>query len=230
MKRLVTAAIALLPIAVQAGEILYIEATPIRKIEGGMPETLRDVLARLPEKDATEARFDECPITWAHEASHFVNSRLSGTKHRAFYTLEGEAWRVPLTEKTTLDHVAATIPAAMRGKTFKTYLVDSKKDWGSYPLYLFDELIAYQHGAMVRQELNWTRRRETEEFMGELAVYSAYMVDEVCRREGDEYPVGQLVEFYGVLLERCRYIAEDFDSLPIVKDCVLLKVNNEEER
>jgi hypothetical protein len=230
MKRLVTAAIALFPLAVQAGEILFVEATPIREIDGGMPETLRDVLARLPEKDAAEARFDECPITWAHEASHFVNSRLSGTKHRAFYTLEGEAWRVPLTQKTTLEHVAASIPESMRGRTFKTYLVDSRKDWGSYPLYLFDELVAYQHGAMVRHELNWSKRRETEEFMGELAVYSAYMVDEVCRREGDEYPVGQLVEFYEVLLERCRYIAEDFDSLPIVKDCALLKVTNEEER
>ena len=66
--------------------------------------------------------------------------------------------------------------------------------------------------------------------MGELAVYSAYAVDEICRREGDEYPTDQLVEFYAVLLERCRYIAEDFDSLLIVKDCALLKVTDEEER
>jgi hypothetical protein len=229
MKRVI-AAIALAPLYVQAGEILYVEAKPVRKIDGSLPETLRDVLARLPEKDASDARFDECPITWTHEATHFVHSRLSDARHRAFYTLEGEAWRVPLTSKTTLDHVAAAIPEKMRGRTFKTYLVDSRKDWGSYPLYLFDEMIAYQHGAMVRHELNWSKRRETEEFMGELAVYSAYAVDEICRREGDEYPTDQLVEFYAVLLERCRYIAEDFDSLLIVKDCALLKVTDEEER
>lgn len=228
MKRAI-AVIALAPLVLQAEEIVYVEALAIRKIDRQLPDTLRDVLSRLPEKDAADAKFDECPITWCHEATHFVNSRLSGTKHRAFYTLDGEAWRVPLTSKTTLEHVAAAIPERMRGRTFKTYLVDSRRDWGSYPLYLLDELSAYQHGAMTRHELNWTKRRETEEFMGELAVYSAYMVDEVCRRESDEYPKEELVEFYGVLLERCRCIADDFDSLPIVKDCQLLQVEADEE-
>ena len=43
-----------------------------------MPPTLRDILSRLPEHEAKAARAgDGCLITWAHEATHFLNSRSS---------------------------------------------------------------------------------------------------------------------------------------------------------
>jgi hypothetical protein len=182
------------------------------------------VLAHLPEADAAGARDKSSPedlVTWAHEATHFMNSRLSTTKARGFYTLYSEGWQVPLTKKTTLAHVAVAIPERMRGRTYKTYLVDSRRDWNDYPLYLLDEWLAYQHGAMTRHELGWTKRRETEEFMAELAIYSAYMVEVVARHE-PEYPIDELREFREFLLERSRLIATNFDALPMVSECALI--------
>ena len=170
---------------------------------------------------ARDAKSPEDFVTWAHEATHFVNSRLSTVKSRGFYTLNGVGWQVPLTKKTTLSQVAAAIPAKMRGRTFKTYLLDSRRDWEEYPLYLMDEWCAYQNGSMVRRELGWAKRRETEEFMAELAIYSSYMVEVVARQEPD-YPHDELRSFRQFLLERSRLIATNFDALPLVADCALL--------
>jgi hypothetical protein len=195
-----------------------------RAIHATLPDTLRDVLAHLPEGDAANARDRNSPedfVTWCHEGTHFVNSRLSTPKTRGFYTLYGEGWSLPMTNRTTLADVAQAIPEELRGRTFKTYLVDSRGDWNAYPLYLMDEWIAYQHGSMVRQELGWAKRKETEDFMAELAIYSSYMVEVVARRE-PEYPVDELREFREFMLERSRLIADDFDSLPLVKKCALV--------
>jgi len=209
----------------EAEGVIEVPRFPEQAAHASLPETLRDVLAHLPPKDAAAARDPKSPedlVTWAHEATHFVNSRLSTTKTRGFYTLFDQGWRLPLTKRTTLTHVADAIPEKLRGRTFKTYLIDSRRDWDTYPLYLFDELVAYQSGTIVRQELGWAKRRETEEFMAELAIYAAYMVEVVAHRE-PEYPVEELREFRAFLLERSRIIATDFDNLPLVKQCDLLE-------
>jgi hypothetical protein len=214
-----------LPVHVEAQAIVQVTRQPDHAAHASLPETLRDVLAHLPEHDAAGARDRNSPedfVTWCHEASHFMNSRLSTTKARGFYTLYSEGWQVPLTKKTTLAQVAVAIPERLRGRTYKTYLIDSRRDWDEFPLYLMDEWLAYQHGSMCRHEMGWTKRRETEEFMAELAIYSVYMVEVVARNE-PEYPIEELREFRDFLLSRSRQIASDFDSLPLVKQCGLLE-------
>ena len=180
-----------------------------------MPPTLKDVLSRLPEHEATAAKAgDGCPITHAHEASHFVNSRSSTAKERGFYLLDGIAWRVPIPKLTRLSHVAASIPTQYRGKTYQTYLVDAQRDWEAIAIYPLDEAVAYTHGCLTRRELGWEKRQETDRFCIELLVYSKYAVDEVCRREGDDYAKGELRDLLDLLVARARMVIEDFDKQP----------------
>jgi len=213
-----------LSVHAEAQAIVQVRRLPDHAANASLPETLRDVLAHLPERDAAGARDRTSPedfVTWAHEATHFMNSRLSTTKVRGFYTLYSEGWQVPLTKKTTLAHVAVAIPERLRGRTYKTYLIDSRRDWDAFPLYLMDEWLAYQHGSMCRHEMGWTKRRETEEFMAELAIYSSHMVEVVARHE-PEYPIEELREFRDFMLERSRLIATNFDALPLVAECDLI--------
>jgi hypothetical protein len=193
-----------------------VDAPAIRKCaDKTLPPALVDVLSRLPAADAEAARAgDGCLITWAHEATHFVNSRHSDGKQRGFYLLDGVAWKVPLPRNTRLAHVADAIPAKHRGKTYKTYLIEAQRDWQDIAIYPLDEAVAYTSGCITRRELGWERRQETDRFCIELLVYSKYAVDEVCRREGSEYPKDDLRALLELMVARARLAIEDFDKQP----------------
>lgn len=196
-----------------------------------LPEVLRDVVSRLAPGDdrrAVDPRFPDDHITTVHEGTHFLNSNLSTPGTRGFYTLYGEGWRVPCPKHTRLTQVAALIPERLRGKVFKTYLLDSKKDWDAFPLYLFDEWLAYQNGSLVRVEMGWDKRGETVQYMAELAIYSCYVLEAIDQNEGDSYPIDELAEFFDFLLERSRIIAPEFDTLPLVADSPLAERRYEE--
>ena len=60
----------------------------------------------------------------------------------------------------------------------------------------------------------WTQRQETERFCVELLVYSRYAVDEVCRRETDEYPKQELRDLLDLLVARARMVIVGMDALP----------------
>jgi hypothetical protein len=180
-----------------------------------MTPTLKDVLSRLPEHEAAAAKAgDGCPITHAHEATHFVNSRSSTATERGYYLLDGTAWRVQIPKATKLAHVADAIPPKYRGKTYRTYLIDAQQWWQDIAIYPLDEAVAYTHGCITRNELGWERRAETDAFCVELLVYSKYAVDEVCRREGDGYPKGELRDLLELLVARARMVIRDFDAQP----------------
>jgi hypothetical protein len=186
------------------------------------PPTLRDIARHLPPQDVLKARHDDDLITWAHEAHHFLNSRLSDAHKRGFYLLDNSVWRFPIPENTRLSMVAAEIPDTARGTVFKTYLIDSQKDWDAIPLYVFDEATAYWSGAMVRQEIGRKDRQETERFGVELLVYSMYAAQEICKRESDDYPKQELLEFLDLLIARARLICPEFDSQPHAKELIAL--------
>jgi hypothetical protein len=180
-----------------------------------LPPTLKDVLSRLPEHEAVAAKAGEtCPITHAHEATHFVNSRASTAKERGFYLLDGIAWRVPIPKRTKLMHVAEAVPPKYRGKTYQTYLIDAQQWWQDIAIYPLDEAVAYENGCLTRNELGMATRQETERFAVELLVYSKYAVDEVCRREGDDYSKGELRDLLELLVARARMVIKDFDKQP----------------
>jgi hypothetical protein len=180
-----------------------------------LPPTLMDVVSRLPESDAAAARAgDGCPITWAHEATHFINSRCSTPKERGFYLLDGVAWRLPIPKQTKLAHVAEAVPKKYRGKTYKTYLIEAQEWWQDIAVYPLDEADAYTNGCITRSELQWDRRQETDRFCIELLVYSRFAVDEICKRESDEYPKEELRDLLELLVARARLVIEDFDGQP----------------
>jgi hypothetical protein len=186
------------------------------------PPTLRDIARHLPPQDVLKARHDDDWITWAHEAHHFLNSRLSDAQKRGFYLLDNTVYRFPIPEKTKLSMVAAAIPEDSRGSVYKTYLIDSQKDWEGIPLYMFDEAIAYWSGAMVRQEIGRKDRQETERFGVELLVYSMYAAQEICKRESEDYPKQELLEFLDLLIARARMICPEFDHQPHAKELIQL--------
>jgi len=200
-------------VVVASGEEMP-NARPVRKCCEHMPPTLADILRRLPESEARRARFDDDQITWGHEAHHFLNSRLSHSGHRAFYVLDGVAWKFPIPKSTRLTHVANAIPAERRGRVYKTYLVDSRQWWDDCALYPLDESLAYWSGTMIRQEAGVASRQETERYAVELTMYSLYAVQEIVRREKDDYPKEALLEFFDLVVARGRLISPEFDKQP----------------
>jgi hypothetical protein len=199
--------------AIVYGEEMPI-APPVRQCCEQMPPTLADILRRLPDADARTARHDDDPITWGHEGHHFLHSRLSTAGTRAFYVLDGYAYRFPIPKQTRLTHVMAAVPEHRRGKVFATYLVNSREWWDDCALYPFDEALAYWSGAMIRQEIGNPKRQETERYAVELTVYSLYAVQEIVRREPDTYPKEELLDFLDLVVARGRLICPEFDQQP----------------
>ena len=200
----------------------YSTVTPIRHVDDTLPPTLRDLARHLPPVDLMRARAGDDMITWAHESHHFVNSRLSNARVRGFYLLDNSVWRFPNPTVTRLKDVAEAIPEELRGQVYKTYLIDSQRDWNNIPIYMFDEALAYWTGAMVRQEIGRADRQETERFGVELTVYAMYAVKEMCRLEGDDYPKQELMDFLDLVVARARVICPEFDNQPHAKALALL--------
>jgi hypothetical protein len=186
---------------------------PVRSCCEGMPETLADILRRLPAADAAKA-YDADPITWGHESAHFLASRLSTPQARGFYLLDGCAYRLPIPKRTTLRHVAEAVPSDLRGKVYQTYLIDAQRDWQTIALYPFDEAVAYWTGAMIRQEIDQSQRQETERYAIELTVYCKIACEQIARREDSDYPIQHLLDFLELIVARGRVICVDFDGQP----------------
>lgn len=205
-----TVIVVLLAFAAQAQEVV----PPMRTVSV-QPETLADILSRLPAADAEAAKVaDGCRITHAHEAVHFLNSRLSTARARAFYLQDGDYLMLPIPKRAKLLHAAEAVPEKYRGKTYKTYLVDAQEWWQDIPLYPADEAVAYWAGAMVRRELGQANRQETERFGVELLVYTMYSFKEIERREPDSYPKFALRDLLDLLVARARIICPEFDAQP----------------
>jgi hypothetical protein len=192
------------------------EVAPLRKVNAS-PETLADVLSRLPEADAKAAYVDSCRITYTHEAVHFLNSRLSNARERAFYLGDGDYLVLPIPKRAKLLHAAEAVPEKYRGKTYKTYLVDAQEWWQDIPLYTADEAVAYWAGAMARREMGQASRQETERFGVELLVYTRYAFQEIERREPTTYPKAALRDLLDLLVARARIICPEFDQQPYAR-------------
>jgi hypothetical protein len=192
-------------------------ARPARQVDDSYPPTLRDIARHLPYDDLLKARHDSDVITWAHEAHHFLNSRLSDARKRGFYVLDNTVYRFPIPKSTKLRDVAEAIPEELRGKVYHTYLIAAQRDWNDIPLYMYDEALAYWTGAMVRQEIGRKERQETERFGVELLVYSLYATNEMCLREGEDFPKQDVQDFLDLMVARARVICPEFDEQPHAK-------------
>ena len=119
---------------------------------------------------------DSDKITWGHETSHGIHSKLrmkfrEGKKINGFYVLNNRA--VIIEEpRTTIQAAARLVPRTLRGGVYQLYMVSQARSSGDTPLYVFDEWVAYANGAAVRRDLNIQSRQETCQYMLEFNVYS----------------------------------------------------------
>jgi len=174
-------------------KIEFIEVPQIRDSNVGS-DVLDDLESRMPPNHIYR---DVDRITWAHETTHGLNSRLrqkydedryeyhmvvldeklvyqSRSGYNAFYVLEGKS--VILKEPDiTISDVAKRIPQNLRGNVYNLYLIRSQSDWNNSPLYLYDEWVAYSNGSACRSDLRIRDRIETVRYMFEFLVYCNYV-------------------------------------------------------
>jgi hypothetical protein len=102
---------------------------------------------------------DANKMTWAHETTHGINANIRNSiqqtreRFNGLYVLQDRA--VVLREPgITIQDVAKIVPEALRGPSYKLYLIDQTHSWGDRPLYLMDEWVAYTNGSEAGKELN----------------------------------------------------------------------------
>lgn len=157
---------------------IFTEVDPIRSVNSNLGEVLKELEERMPRGHQYQ---DSDRITWAHETTHGLNSRIRNLHHKpgmpnnAFYVLHGLAIIAEEPPKTLRD-VANAIPRELQGGIYRLYLVNQQRWWNDRPLYVWDEWSAYQNGSLCRMELEITDRAETITYMLEMLVYGTYAI------------------------------------------------------
>ncbi len=150
-----------------------------KNVSPSLGTVLGDIESRMPPGHIY--RFPDDLITWAHETTHGLNSRVRnanykpGTTPNAFYVLEGKALLLQEPKGLLLSDVARRIPTALRGKIYKLYMIDQQSGWNDRPLYMWDEWVSYANGTAARTDLDIVPRSETVTYMWEMAVYGSYV-------------------------------------------------------
>jgi len=160
---------------------------PLRNVTG-LGEILSDIESHMP---AGHIYRDSDKITWGHETTHGIHSRLrqkysqsgeiiktslgryfkSSNRINCFYVLENRA--IILKEpNVTLAQVAGNVPQSLRGEVYRLYLIQQQRYWNKEPLYVFDEWVAYGNGAAVRHDLDIKNRVGTVRYALEFNVYA----------------------------------------------------------
>lgn len=180
----------------------FIHCAPIQSVNN-LGKVLSDIESHMP---AGHIYRDSDKITWGHETTHGIHSRVRNKHQRhdrgrinAFYVLEDRA--VIIQEpKTTISEAARLVPRSLRGGVFDLYMVRQRRDWNDTPLYVFDEWVAYGNGAAVRADLNIQSRDETVLYMLEFNNYAIAVA--MAARTNDQ----QFKRFLMWNLERSMHI------------------------
>jgi len=191
------------PIPVKYTEPEWVEEKPLRKVDD-LGKVLSDIESHMPKGHIYT---DPDRITWGHETSHGIASRLrykyskrytymlddhsrgkatciSMDKINGFYVLENRA--VILREpKTTITAARPFAPVMLRGTVWHYMNAPS---WDNYPLYIFDEWVAYCNGAAVRHDLKIKDRAETVTYALELNVYAMAILQAASESEKTSDP------------------------------------------
>lgn len=139
----------------------------------GMPGVIADLEGHMPENHPYR---DSDRITWAHETTHGLHSRLRqlfaplGRRVNAVYVLRDRA--LALDEPAhTLQFVGENVPPSLRGEVYPQYLVQQRRYWQNEPLYVLDEWVAYANGSETAIEENLPTHGELQ-FMSEFVNYA----------------------------------------------------------
>ena len=182
------------------------QEVPVRQVDSSIGPVLADIDSHMP---AGHIYKDNDKITWGHETSHGVASRLrmNGSKffgannqihwngffvplkcgHQVFKSNAGTNSFYLLNNRaitldepnTTIQAVAKLVPRSLRGGVYSLYMVQQAQSWGDTPLYIFDEWIAYSNGSAVRSDMKIQKRGETVQFMLEFNVYALCMAKSI---------------------------------------------------
>jgi hypothetical protein len=193
--------------------IIFIAVPPLRPVDVG--PVVSDIESHLP---AGHPYYDSDRITWVHEGTHGINSRLRNLYGcPAFYVLKNRA--VLLNEPdTTLAKVARRVPKSLRGSVYSLYLIQMQGYWNQQPSYVFDEWVAYTNGAEARRQLGITSRGETVDYALEFCIYAA------CVPWAANSDDPKLKAFYKWQVERVlRFNPHGLDKLKTAQDAESLR-------
>lgn len=129
-------------------------------------------------------------ITSVHECCHGIASQIRQGRTNGFYLLEDRAIKLDEPQGKKSDCIKF-IPPNMRYGRFQMY-VAAAKDWESYPLYIFDEWVAYLNGAkcmLYYAERGSNEGRNTDYLFGpiEFATYGIATLLAHPQRELEEF-------------------------------------------
>lgn len=165
------------PVIVQSPEkgLKWVDVPTTKPFNHGSP-IVRDIESRLPAK---HEYWNECPVTWVHEGTHYINGVLTkdSRKTQGLYLLNGKGVILECPD-LTLAEIAAAVPQDQRRTIYQTYLVTQRQWWDDSPLYLLNEWVAYGNGTACRMSLNWTgkKRIDTVRFFLEMETYIQTMM------------------------------------------------------
>lgn len=185
----------------------------VREVQNpGLGVILGDIESHMP---AGHHYSDGNKMTWAHETTHGINANIRNSvqpgrdRFNGFYVLRDRA--IVLKEPdVTIQQVANMVPSALRGPSYKLYLVDQAHSWGDRPLYLFDEWVSYTNGSECGKELNlfgwYFELLQAHNFN----VYCMYVAKAVQNGHGD-YNDGEFRKFMMWNIERTFRIMRPSD-------------------
>jgi len=204
-----------------ASEPEWIDVPPVRAVTGAdhLGAKLADIDAHLP---AGHIYRDSDLVTWAHETTHGINSRIRNQYARGhangFYVLANRG--ITFTEPRCRKSAAARfIPAAWRDSTYGLY-VAGQSAWDGEPLYVFDEWIAYTNGTEVGLEVAakglWRggQRSETTENMLEFCVFAGAVIRAVHEHDPSYAELAKLSQFAAWNVQRCLSLADKAEKYP----------------
>ncbi len=171
--------------------------------KGDLGETLHDIETHL---QAGHLYRDDDRITWAHETTHGINSRIrnesgKGSTHNGLYCLQNRAVLIKEPEGITLTDIAKAVPREVRGRVYDLYLVQQARHWNDKPLYVYDEWIAYTNGTITALEYLWSGTLK-EPRLGTLHNMMEFTIYSLCLLSIVQNPDQQLKAFTTWNLDR----------------------------
>jgi hypothetical protein len=132
---------------------------------------LLDILAH---SDTTDNTGDDTQKV--HEHTHYINSYLNRTNkgYAWLYALNNRVFKIK-EPRLTLSTLSSKIPTRYHSFTYKTYLVQSRKDWNNQPLYILNEWSAYHNGTEQAIKQNYKRALYSYNCSNELLIYALIM-------------------------------------------------------
>ena len=183
-------------------EAQWLKLKPIRSVK---PRgILGDIESHMP---AQHIYRDNDKVTWAHETTHGLNSRLRqsySSGHNVFYVLSNNG--IKLREPPIkLSELARSVPTQYRGSIYTLYLVQAQQWWNDQPLYIVDEWVAYTNGTLcgIENRMN-SRTQNSFEHALECGIYTSVLMTLVEKQRS--YDSKYLRSFYKWHLKRMQNI------------------------